>query len=432
MKRVTNIALVALSWLLFVAALILLVGRSRDYYDKLTVSSLTFVIHGDESPHMGGNQMGEVSEKSLLNVLDRNRIKPVGGRVNSLNFSYIESLIEGNGFVERAECYVNREGDMTIEVWRRDAALRLMLDGYNSYISYDGLLFDAPVGSPILTHLVTGSYRPLFHADYRGSIDDYTEERIEQIDRKIETIEMERYPILKRQRENSEEWRELRKKYINRGLFESEDEFDIRVADLRESNQRRRSELTERSQQIKMELATIDKRVRVERLEQKKLRKKCEDIYNLLIFVEGINDDPFWRSEIVQILLTEGSNSTMRIELVVRSGSFKVLFGSLDSLYDFCWGEDEQNWSEINDEDHMWSDIYNVDGGAKITFMGNDQIVRQRGVERVRDSSSDRVRSLVEERLSRLKGLYDDALVRVGWDKYKQINIEFKNQVVCR
>ncbi|MFR9651027.1 MAG: hypothetical protein SNG35_03265 [Rikenellaceae bacterium] len=432
MKRIVNIATVVVVWVLFGVILTLLIMREREYSEQLDIRSLSFVIHGDESPHAQVDERGEVNERSLLNILDRNSIKLVGSRAYSVNFGYVESLLEGNGFVERAECYINRGGDMTIEVWRRDAAMRLMLDGYNCYLSYDGLLFDAPVGSPILTHLVTGSYRPLFYGSFRGSIDDYTEERIEQIDRRIEAIEVERYPILKRQRENDEQHGELRKRYINRRLLESEDEFDVRVAELRESNQRLRSQFHERSLEIKSELSTIDKRIRAERLAQKKLRKKCEDMYNLLIFVETINDDPFWRSEIVQIVLKEGSNSTMRIELMVRSGSFKVVFGSLDALYDFCWSEDAPNWSEIYDEDRMWSEIYAIDNRSNLQIFGNEQMIRRRGVEAVRREKRESVRSLVEERLDRLRGLYNDALVRVGWDRYREINIEFKSQVVCR
>ena len=36
-----------------------------------------------------------------------------------------------------------------------------------------------------------------------------------------------------------------------------------------------------------------------------------------------------------------------------------------------------------------------------------------------------------EAKLSKLKSFYQKGLKEVGWDKYKQINIEFDNQIVC-
>ncbi len=432
MAKVVKIVAISAVWLLFGALLISLAVRSREYREQLVVRSLTLEIHGDESPLIDGDARFEVNEQSLLNTLKHAKIEIVGKRASSLNISFIESTLEGGGFVERAECYINREGDMTIEVWRRRAALRLMVDNYNCYLTDDGILFEAPKGSPILTHLVTGSYKPLFPSNYRGSIDSYVEDQIEQLDRVIESIEVERYPILKRQRENNDDRSEVQKRFINRRLLESEDEFDVRVMELRESNHKLRTLYADRARNIKSELESIDNRINRERVKQKKLRKKCEDLYNLLIFVEVLNSDPFWRSEVVRIELHEGSNSDMRVELIVRSGSFRVIFGSLDAVSNYSWGSGELNWKEIYDDERLWDDIYSVNQSSRYTFMGNVQMSRRRGVERIRSESREAVESIAHERLERLRNLYDNALVRVGWDRYREINVEFKSQVVCK
>ena len=53
-------------------------------------------------------------------------------------------------------------------------------------------------------------------------------------------------------------------------------------------------------------------------------------------------------------------------------------------------------------------------------------------MEQLRDSRNNVIESIVEERLDRLYNFYEEALSRVGWDRYREINIEFKSQVVGR
>ena len=204
-----------------------------------------------------------------------------------------------------------------------------------------------------MTHIATGDYRPIFPKGYKGYIEDYAEAQIEDIDRVIEALEREKYPILKRREENNDERKEMRKRYISRKLWESEDEFDVLVATLREENQRLRRLYADRASQIDRDMSAVERRIDNERIKQKNIRKKCEDIYNLLIFVKSVNADSFWRSEIVQIIISEGSNSDMRIELLVRSGDFRVVFGALSTLNNFSWGDEQIDWNEIYDEEQL-------------------------------------------------------------------------------
>ncbi len=84
------------------------------------------------------------------------------------------------------------------------------------------------------------------------------------------------------------------------------------------------------------------------------------DLYTLATF---INDDPFWRSQIEQIFVTNG-----RYELVPRLGRHIIKLGPVTNY---------------------------------------------------------------EEKFRNLKALYEQGLPEAGWNNYKTINLEYKNQVVC-
>ena len=149
MKRLINILLTSLAWLLFAALVVFVADRVRDSREKLTISSLTININGDvDSPHAKSAQPEDdrstITEKSVRSILAKNKVELVGRGVNTVSFTYVEKLLVESGYIDRAECYVDVNGEMTIDVWRRSAAIRLLLDGYNNYLTEDGFVFSAP------------------------------------------------------------------------------------------------------------------------------------------------------------------------------------------------------------------------------------------------------------------------------------------------
>ena len=101
---------------------------------------------------------------------------------------------------------------------------------------------------------------------------------------------------------------------------------------------------------------------------QKKLRKRYEDFLKLINFVSCIEEDSFWRAEIVQIVVSTMSSGDPEIELVPRAGDHTVLLGSLDD---------------------------------------------------------------VDEKLERLLSFYENGLRNIGWESFRTISVKYKGQVVC-
>ena len=122
------------------------------------------------------------------------------------------------------------------------------------------------------------------------------------------------------------------------------------------------------AQTVQERIDKISARQAAEREKQKKLRKSYEDFLKLLNFVVLVEKDDFWRSEIVQIVVAKGPDGAPEIELVPRTGSHTVIFGSPDDA---------------------------------------------------------------EEKLAKLLTFYRRGLRNIGWEEYRTINVKYKEQVVC-
>ncbi len=380
MGRVLRFLGFAAMWAAVLGVVILLTGYSRSQRSTRCVKSLDIVI-------ADSTERGNLVTRAMVEgMLRRGKIQVVGESVDHVPLQHIEQTISRNGFVQSAEAFINYEGVMTIEVRQRSAVLRFMADGYDCYITEDGFIFDAPSATALNTGVITGDYQPLFKSGYMGYIDDYAAAEVAKLELEIERVEREKYPIYLREKANKEDLREVRKRFINRSAFESKDEFAKRVVKVRAENQERRELCAYRQRVIDKELGALEQEQERYRERQKKVQKKCEDIYNLITFVKMVEADDFWRSEVTQIDLEEGRDG-VRVNLAVRSAKFIVTLGEFGARGKGGKGED----------------------GGEVD-----------------------IEAQIEDRFQRLRNFYDEALTRVGWDRYRYINIEYKNQVVCR
>ena len=101
---------------------------------------------------------------------------------------------------------------------------------------------------------------------------------------------------------------------------------------------------------------------------KKKLQKKYDDFANLINFVTEVSEDSFWGAEIVQFVADTTSMGEISLRLVPRSGDFIIEFGTLEKR---------------------------------------------------------------EEKLAKLQNFYDDGLSRVGWNRYKVVDVRYNKQVIC-
>lgn len=155
---------------------------------------------------------------------------------------------------------------------------------------------------------------------------------------------------------------------IKKRLLERRENFERRVKELREKKAQLRRQYRYTARVLQERIDKISARQAAEREKQKKLRKSYEDFLKLLNFVVLVEEDDFWRSEIVQIVVAKGPGGAPQIELVPRTGSHTVIFGSPDDA---------------------------------------------------------------EGKFAKLLKFYRRGLRNIGWETYRTIDVRYKEQVVC-
>ena len=290
MPKYLKYTLLALLWGGVAAYLLYAGGKVRRHRAEQPVTRIEVEVVDSTS------QLRLVSEATVRGWLARSGIKTVGEKIGAVRLDALERLIARNGFVADARVTVSYSGVLHVAVWQRTPLMRLLIDGYNSYVTEEGYLFAVPRASSVYVPVITGTYRPPFPASYVGYAADYRREQMQQIDDKIAELEREKYPLYRRELKNE------------------------------------------------------------------------ENFSKLTTFVKWMENDDFWRSEIVQITARTTESGAIDLELTPRSGNYTILFGRLDDA---------------------------------------------------------------EQKLDKLLRFYREGLGKAGWDRYRTINVKYAGQVVC-
>lgn len=309
-----------------------------------------------------------VSSRRVREWILHSGISTIGTPVEEVNLAGIEQVIAKNGFVSEVNSFVTFDGVLHIEVSQRRPMLRLMIDGYDTYVTESGFVFRSPSASALYVPVITGGYRPPFPSNYEGSVRDYIDSRLKESDNKITKIEKEKIPLYKLEDSLRQEIKDERRRRTKQGIFEDDDIFEARVEKLRAEKHRNIRRLRGALRHTDKRIDGITARSDAEYRVQKKLEKRYEDFLKLITFVRWIEEDSFWSAEIVQIVAENASGGALELELVPRSGNHTILFGSIEN---------------------------------------------------------------VEEKFDKLLRFYKEGLNNIGWESYSTINIKYDGQVVC-
>ncbi|MEG1672928.1 MAG: hypothetical protein RRZ83_06110 [Alistipes sp.] len=310
-----------------------------------------------------------VSSSQVREWLNRSGIRTVGCAFNSVNLAGIEELIARNGFVNQVNAYLTYGGELHIDISQRRPVVRLISERMDFYLTDDGYAFPPPRASSLYIPIVTGNYHPPIPPTYTGSVRNYIEAAKRTIDRRIAQIDREKYPFYQRERTNDENIRALRRMRIKKGWFESDEVYQRRVEKLRTEKIALRRRYRYEEHQIEAGIAEVDAKQTIERQKQKKLEKSYEDFSKLITFVKSVEENDFWKAEIVQIIASTSVSGALEVELIPRSGNHTVLFGRIEN---------------------------------------------------------------VEQKFDKLLRFYRSGLNNLGWDRYRTIDVRYADQVVCK
>lgn len=303
--------------------------------------------------------------------LRQSNIRLDGRQIDSIDLAAIEELVARNGFVERVEAGVTSEGRLRVTISQHQPIVRLLCGGMDGYATEEGYLFTTPPRSALYVPVVTGTYSPPVPRQYVGMARDVIDRRIARLDSLIAAVEVEKYPALKAEIANDEKIDSVRRVRIKRRWLrgETNEQFDERVKETRAQKAASIRYFLYRGRQIQAELDRLSDRQADYGRQQKKLEKNYEDFTKLLTFVEHLEHHDFWRSEVVEIEAHTAHSGELELTLIPRSGRFEIRIGRLESL---------------------------------------------------------------EEKFARLERFYEEGLPKLGWERYRIIDVRFEGQVVCQ
>ncbi|MBQ1938944.1 MAG: hypothetical protein II362_01875 [Alistipes sp.] len=303
--------------------------------------------------------------------LRRSNIRLDGRQIDSIDLAAIERLVARNGFVERVEAGVTSDGRLRITLSQHQPIVRLLCGGMNGYSTPEGYLFATPPRSALYVPVVTGTYSPPVPRTYEGLVRDHIDRQKERLDSLIARVEVEKYPFLKAEIANDKKIDSVRAVRIKRRWWagETKEIFEKKVEETRAKKAAARRYFDYRGRLIQADLDRLAERQEGYRRQQKKLEKNYEDFAKLLTFVEELEGLDFWRSEVVEIEAKTAHSGELELTLIPRSGRFEIRFGRLEQT---------------------------------------------------------------AEKFARLEHFYREGLTKLGWERYRVVDVRYSDRVVCQ
>lgn len=356
MKQIGKIIAFSIFWVVIVAVMVLIGRHSSARSEVQTLTGVDVVIK-------------DSARRQMVDAAEVRRwiapIKVEGVRAVDAPLGEIEGAILAHGHVRSAEAYLTPDGRIRIEVTQHAPTMRMMLDGgYDFYLTDRGEVFRSPEFSAAYVPVITGRFDVPFSAKHEGATDAQLKLKINELDSLIDVTEEARNDLLIEHRHIQRQRSKLRGRTVKKGLFESQEEFEWRKESLKKTKKDSGALYTYRMRV--RQKAADQKAVEVDRLikRQKKLQKNYEDFINLTNFVKLIEDDDFWRAQIVEIVVSQSQNGALFLRLVPRAGNHTIIFGriekverKLDRLMRFyCEGLDKEGWNTFRTIDVRFDD----------------------------------------------------------------------------
>lgn len=303
------------------------------------------------------------TSEQIHKQLRNSGLKIENNSVSSVDALKISEYIARNGFVREAYAYVTYSGEVRINIKQHKPVARLLCGGLNSYITSDGAVFKSPQGASYYTAVVTGGYRSQFVPKGDGDIESSYVKLMAREDERLAKLGDEFRALRSKSASCSQRKAELRKDR-KRKILESKASHEQRKVaidmDIAKCNEQLQGFTVEREQ--------LERRQCAIEMRKKKLQKKYDDFRNLLKFVEEIEDDSFWRAEVVQFVADTTSTGEISLRLIPRSGDFVITLGTLSAR---------------------------------------------------------------AEKMKKLQKFYDNGLSHLGWDRFRSIDLRYSKQVIC-
>ena len=304
-RKVGQIALVIAIWGAIVtyvvySAMLVYRHKQEQNVERLAIEIVDSTVSGQL-----------ITSQRVREMLLYKPIPTIGVNVNMVDHWAIKELICNEGFVDNVSVYTSYNGTLHISISQRTPLLRLRVDGYDSYITADGYIFNSPDHGALHTPVVSGGYRPVFKAGYEGSLKDLLDGVFAQAEVDARKVISKAEPV-KSRKEHLEERRR-----------------DVRDSTIEDKAERKRliRNIEGHIRDCNNALAAIEAERAAVYQVAADTKRRFDDFEALLAFVGQLSADKFWRSEIVQIVATTTADDRISLLLIPRSGNHRIEFG---------------------------------------------------------------------------------------------------------
>lgn len=317
-RKIVGIVAIILGWGAVLAYILYASTIAKEFRDEQVVKEVVVsVVDSTETRQFA-------SSAGIYRKLRREGFKFENQPIGSVDIVSATDFLRKSGYISDVDMYVTLSGKLVVNVDQHEPIVRLMTNGYNSYITEEGYTFRSPVGSAYYTAIITGTFRPLFASTFEGDIEEHYEGLIEQQEQRLHNLATKYSDLRHKERRCKERKRELLKDK-RKGIFESKKNYEFRLVGVQQDLAKCDSE----SRQLKSEIREVERRQRAVKNVEQRLAKRYNDFCGLLDFVKRVEADDFWSAEIVQFVADTTLQGEIRLRLVPRSGDFSIEFGTL-------------------------------------------------------------------------------------------------------
>lgn len=121
--------MLTLLWVFVVGFVVLSSSRAKHHRSTTTIQRVSVTI----TDSLLNESL--ITSQGVRQWIAQSKIPTIGEPIDKVDLSAIEQTIRRNGFVKRASAYITYDGVLRIDVSQRRPALRLLVDGFDSYVT---------------------------------------------------------------------------------------------------------------------------------------------------------------------------------------------------------------------------------------------------------------------------------------------------------
>lgn len=365
LKRIGMYVGHVLLWLLLVTMVVWAVILYNKHRNSRCVEATDITISGGERTPL----IDAESIAMWLKETPGESLYPDGVILSKVDVAAIEHRVEEHNAVASANVYVTYDLRVKIDIEQRKPIARARFEGYDMYVTEDGFVFSASGCKAAHVLVITGDYCPMFDADYTGHVQELMCDSIASLDRYIEELELQKIPYLEEHIENNRRLRVIKRATVKRGLFQSDEEYEILVNHYKQQVSEAVEAHSDVARRINSDIAALERKQEEAQLLQRGLREQVRQFEAMTAMIAAVGRDKFLAADVTQLVASGGKQRPLQLEYVPRSGDFIVDLGTTENL---------------------------------------------------------------DKKFASLRRFYDDGLSNIGWSKYKHISLRYDGQVVCR